>query len=397
MAVVHAAHHVLLEEPVALKMLYPDVARIPEATARFLHEARIAARVLSPNVCRIIDVGVAEDGAPYIAMERLTGMNLDELIEARRTFTVPEAVELVDQILNGVEAAHAIGVVHRDLKPANLVVTDGPVVKIIDFGVSKSNLVTELTVTGAMLGSPTHMSPEQIHDSRSVDARADIWAVGVILYELLTGVLPFEGQETATVLRQILHEPAVSLRKHRPELPEALDAVVLKCLRIAREDRYANACDVREALAPFCSASSKAASLTPWTHSQSFVATERPRAARKLRWSAEGFRIAAVACAAVVVVGTAALLALIHFTIPENGVSLATGGITVEPRAVPRVELPPLPPALVPLEDGGMVHHAQDPSALSLAKPAGHAAKVPGASATHREECPDAFICAPTY
>ncbi|MDB4997344.1 MAG: Protein kinase [Myxococcaceae bacterium] len=384
MAVVHAAHHELLDEPVALKMLYADVARIPEATTRFLHEAKIAARIKSPNVCRILDVGVAEDGAPYIAMERLDGMNLDDLIEARRTFAITEAVDLVVQVLHGVEAAHALGVVHRDLKPANLVVCEGasgPIVKIVDFGVSKSGLLSELTVAGAMLGSPTHMSPEQIHDSRSVDARADIWAIGVILYELLTGALPFDGVTTGDVLARILEEPPAPLHTLRPDIPAALDAIVLKCLRSAREERFACASDLREALAPFATRAPQLRSIPPWTQSHAPEQVETPMSPTRA-----GLRQAIVACAVVVLVGTAALLTLALHLSPDPAL-LSSSGIATS-GTIDRSAGAGLEPtsALVPLEDAGAAVRATPrPTRIKNAR-------------TRRDvECPDAFICSPTY
>ncbi len=384
MAVVHAAHHQLLDEPVALKMLYADVARIPEATTRFLHEAKIAARIKSPNVCRILDVGVAEDGAPYIAMERLDGMNLDDFIEARGTFAIAEAVDLVVQVLHGVEAAHALGVVHRDLKPANLVVCEGatgPVVKIVDFGVSKSGLLSDVTVAGAMLGSPTHMSPEQIHDSRSVDARADIWAVGVILYELLTGVLPFDGVTTGDVLARVLGESPGPLRTLRSDIPAALDAVVLKCLRAAREDRFACASELREALAPFGTRAPQQRSIPPWTQSHAPDEVEVPMSSTRA-----GLRQAIVACAVVVLVGTAALLTLaLHLT--PDPVALSSSG-SASSSTIDRSSGAGLEPssALVPLNDAGMAERTtQRPT------------RAKSARTRHDVECPDAFICLPTY
>jgi serine/threonine protein kinase len=384
MAVVHAAHHELLDEPVALKMLYADVARIPEATTRFLHEAKVAARIKSPNVCRILDVGVAEDGAPYIAMERLDGMNLDDLIEARRTFAITEAIDLVVQVLHGVEAAHALGVVHRDLKPANLVVCEGPsghVVKIVDFGVSKSGLLSELTVAGAMLGSPTHMSPEQIHDSRSVDARADIWAIGVILYELLTGVLPFDGVTTGDVLARILEEPPAPLHTLRPDIPEALDAIVLKCLRSARDERFARAIDLREALAPFGTSVPQPRTIPPWTQSHAPEQVEPSMSPTRA-----GLRQAMVACAVVVFVGTAALLTLAMHLSPDP-VALSSTGIATS-STIDRSAGAGLEPtsALVPLEDAG-----------AAVRPTQRPTRIKGPRTRRDVECPDAFICSPTY
>jgi serine/threonine-protein kinase len=395
MAVVHAAHHELLDQPVALKMLYPEVARIPEATTRFLHEGKIAARIKSPNVCRILDVGVADDGAPYIAMERLSGMNLDEVIDLRRTFAIAEAVDLVTQAILGVEAAHAIGVVHRDLKPANLVVCEGangPNVKVVDFGVSKSSALSDVTLVGAMLGSPTHMSPEQIRDSRGVDARADIWALGVILYELLAGALPFGGVTTADVLQRILQERPASLRTLRPEVPAALDEVVLKCLSFAREDRYPTARDLREALVPFGSRPLRSIarprsiaplrSIAPWSQSQP------PEPAVVLSSTAAGFRQALFACAVVVFVGTAAMLTLALHLSSESERALSASGVATSMPIDRNADLAPTS-ALVPLADAGADTAAQK-AAKASSGPRGRAQRG-------RRECPNAFICAPIY
>jgi serine/threonine-protein kinase len=241
MGVVLAARHEGLAQHVAIKVLLPQATRSEEAVARFLREARTAAALQGEHVTRVMDVGTLPSGAPYMVMERLTGADLADVLAARGALPVNEAVRYVLEACQAMAEAHARGIVHRDLKPSNLFLAqrpDGaPFVKVLDFGISKVDDASlgeapkgALTTTGAMIGSPIYMSPEQVRSSRKVDARTDVWSLGVILHELVSGRLPFEGDSLSGILAAIAADPATPLRTHRPDAPAGLEAVVLRCL-----------------------------------------------------------------------------------------------------------------------------------------------------------------------
>ncbi|HEX7600540.1 MAG TPA: serine/threonine-protein kinase, partial [Polyangiaceae bacterium] len=203
MGAVLSAHHELLGQRVAVKFLLGEIAQNEEAVRRFHNEARNAFKIQSEHVCRIMDVG-EERGMPFMVMEFLKGQDLSQMIEARGALPVEEAVDFVLQSLEAIAQAHAQGIVHRDLKPANLFLAErqdgSTLIKVLDFGIAKaSNPFGEggnhsMTSTKAMLGSPLYMSPEQLRSAKNVDQRADVWALGVILYELLTATVPFNGE-----------------------------------------------------------------------------------------------------------------------------------------------------------------------------------------------------------
>jgi serine/threonine-protein kinase len=256
MGVVVAATHLQLKERVALKFLLVEVAEGSERTARFLREAQAAVKIKSEHVARVSDVGTLDGGAPFLVMEYLEGEDLDALLQKRGPLPPAEAVEYVLQACDAIAEAHRAGIVHRDLKPANLFLTsrsDGsPCVKVLDFGISKvSGEGASLTKTSGYLGTPLYMSPEQLRSARSVDGRSDIWALGIILFELCTGLSPFDAQSVPELCSMILTATPARLRAIRPELPEGLDAVVARCLKKDVEDRFATIADLAEALAPF--------------------------------------------------------------------------------------------------------------------------------------------------
>ncbi|HWZ89167.1 MAG TPA: serine/threonine-protein kinase, partial [Polyangiaceae bacterium] len=267
MGVVVAATHVQLEERVAIKFLLPEALGHGEAVARFVREARAAVKIKSEHVARVSDVGTLENGAPYIIMEYLEGSDLAGLVQARGPLPIEEAIEALLQACEAIAEAHSLGIVHRDLKPANLFVirrADGtPSVKVLDFGISKltgppgSGSDMSMTKTSAIMGSPLYMSPEQMASSRDVDARTDIWALGVILFEILTGRIPFEADSMPQLCAMILQSPTPPLRRFRPDAPEGLERVIFHCLEKNRAQRYATIADLAAALLPFASRRAK--------------------------------------------------------------------------------------------------------------------------------------------
>jgi serine/threonine protein kinase len=259
MGVVVAARHLLLEERVAIKFLLPHALDSRDAVARFMREARAAVRIKSEHVARVSDVSVLEDGTPYIVMELLEGMDLADWLHQRGTLQVAQAVEFVLQACEAIAEAHSLGIVHRDLKPANLFAVtrvDGvSAIKVLDFGISKTTGTNpaggSITDTTTVMGSPSYMSPEQMESSHNVDAQTDIWALGAILCELVTGKLPYEGRTLPQVYATIVAQPQPSLRALSPEIHEDLEAVILKCLQRNRAVRYRNVGELAAALMLF--------------------------------------------------------------------------------------------------------------------------------------------------
>ncbi|MEB2312376.1 MAG: serine/threonine-protein kinase [Sorangiineae bacterium] len=261
MGVVVAAHHLQLDEKVALKFLLPEMLSNAEAVARFEREARAAVKIKSEHVARVSDVGKLENGAPYMVMEYLDGGDLAAWVQQRGALPVEQAVELVLQACEALAEAHALGIVHRDLKPANLFCirrADGLLsIKVLDFGISKVTALggsgpdMSMTKTQALMGSPLYMSPEQMQSAKNADMRADLWALGVILYELLTGQVPFNGEVLPELVLKVVSAPPAPMRSLRPDLPDGLEAVVLRCLEKDRERRFANVAELAVALAEF--------------------------------------------------------------------------------------------------------------------------------------------------
>jgi len=258
MGMVVAATHLQLDERIAIKFLLPEALRNPEAVARFGREAKAAVKIRGEHVARVIDVGTFENGAPYMVMEHLDGRDLSALIHEQGALSPTDAVDAVLQACEALAEAHALGIVHRDLKPANLFMVrrpDGtPCVKVLDFGISKLTAAGSdhsMTKTSAVMGSPLYMSPEQMTASRQVDARTDIWAIGVVLYELLTGRVPFSAETLPEICGLILTAVPPAVRDHAPGVPDGLQNVVRRCLEKDRERRFSNVSELAYALSPF--------------------------------------------------------------------------------------------------------------------------------------------------
>jgi serine/threonine-protein kinase len=267
MGVVLAGRHVHLEERVAIKLMLSEAAFNNEAVARFLREARAAARLESAHVARVSDVGTLADGRPYMVMEYLDGSDLSQVLAQQGPLPIQDAVDYLLQASEAIAEAHSIGIVHRDLKPSNLFLTRRrdrtPHVKVLDFGISKvANVAgsadSAMTRTSAMMGSPLYMSPEQMTSVRDVDGRSDIWALGIILYELLAGRPPFEGESLPQVCAAVLQGQAASLLAFRRDVPQELDAIVARCLAKTAAHRFQDIASLAMALRPFAGRHSRA-------------------------------------------------------------------------------------------------------------------------------------------
>ncbi|MBW2536428.1 MAG: serine/threonine protein kinase [Deltaproteobacteria bacterium] len=245
---VYVGSHARVGRKVAIKILNADLASDSEIVKRFFREARAAAAIGHRNIIDVIDVGVTDDKAPYLVMEYLEGESLAGLLERAGSVNLGAACGIVTPVLKALSAAHKAGIVHRDLKPENIFLSypeDGPPeVKLIDFGISKVTQEaqgTRLTDTGQLLGTPAYMAPEQAEDAVEVDERTDIYAVGVILYELLSGQLPFDASSNYKLLAQVLRGKPTPPKEANPEFPDEAEPVVLKAMARSADDRYESA------------------------------------------------------------------------------------------------------------------------------------------------------------
>lgn len=269
MGIVVAARHEDLGQKVAIKLLHPSVSASDEGRERFLREARAAAKLESDHVARVFDVGTFGNKNAYMVMEYLEGSDLEKYLDAHGPLPVDEAVDYVLEALEALAHAHAHGMVHRDIKPSNLFLTermDGTRrVKILDFGISKTESglgvsspgSSTLTSPHAVLGSPAYMAPEQIRSSKQVNQRADIWSVGVMLYELVTGKSPFLGESVGDTLARVLAGNPEPLANLRPDAPPDLAATITRCLEIDEKKRFQDVAELAQALAPLASSRTK--------------------------------------------------------------------------------------------------------------------------------------------
>jgi serine/threonine-protein kinase len=257
MGFVVAARHRDLGHRVALKFMNPDVACKPVAVQRFLREARAAARLTSEHVCRVFDVGELPSGVPYMAMEYLEGSTL---ADEQGAMTSVAVAEIALQACDALGEAHALGVIHRDLKPANLFLAtrarERRILKLLDFGISKVDnaeisIGEDLTRTAIAIGTPNYMAPEQLLSSKTVDARADIWSLGVCLFKALTNRLPYDADTLPALGYLLATKEPPSARSFRPDVPEALSWIVSRCLRRNADERYANVADIASDLVAF--------------------------------------------------------------------------------------------------------------------------------------------------
>lgn len=283
MGSVYRARHTMLGQDVALKLLHPELASRGDVLERFLREARAATAAGSDRIIRMHDCAVSRDGMAFIAMELLDGESLQDLLDRERVVAPYRAVKITLQVLEGLAAAHAAGVIHRDMKPGNVFLRQGPDgdrVTILDFGISKVNDgpgLTSLTRTGMVIGTPVYMAPEQILSAKDIDNRADLYATAVMLYEMLSGRLPYETDGATEVLVLAVTAEPTPLRVYTPELPAELLAIVDKGMSREPATRFSSAEDFSTALS---SVSLRASLVTraqvEVASTMAFVATQAP-------------------------------------------------------------------------------------------------------------------------
>ena len=434
MGVVVAAMHVQLDERVAIKFLLPEALESAETVARFAREARAAVKIKSEHVARVSDVGALENGAPYMVMEYLEGHDLSALLRMRGPLAVSEAAVYVLQAIEAIAEAHSLGIVHRDLKPSNLFLTrraDGtPLVKVLDFGISKINRASAMpdaavTSTSAVLGSPMYMAPEQMIATRDVDGRADVWALGIVLYQLLSGRAPFDGTTMTELCARILQEAPIALRALRPDVPPALEAAVLCCLEKDRVRRFHTVADLAGALAPFAgpegvASAERARRLLPITE----VAGQRPSfqtpspyygnpapylagaQSTHASWSATRGRSSRMApwvvialIAAAVIAGAAVAIAVVVAGKVAHRDEIEPAARATTDTAAPPSTIAPLPTATTTSNDLAPLQIAPAGAGTNKPKPTAnptHTATAPAATATTPPPTATAFTPPPT-
>jgi serine/threonine-protein kinase len=372
--VVLSATHQELRQRVAIKVLR-DAS--PVSSERMIREARAAIALHSEHVVRVMDVG-RDGGRVFLVMEQLEGSDLASVLRQRGALPVAEGVDYVLQACAGVAEAHARGVVHRDLKPSNLFLTrraDGsPLVKVLDFGISKSSeseqeMEASLTGPAEVLGSPMYMSPEQVRGAKLVDHRTDIWALGVVLFRLLSGKAPFgAGMTVGSALASVVADEPVALREVLPEAPRELEAIVKRCLAKPPEGRFATVAELAAALAPFGTADGRAAVVR-------LVRDRAPGAARPRRWP-----LLAVAAMVVVAIPLTALFVLHRGTEPMTATAIPSETVAPTPTPTPTASATSTPtPTSTPSATPPITHRA-----APRPHPAGNSSVVRSAATNDR-------------
>jgi serine/threonine-protein kinase len=265
MGMVYRAWQPLIARTVALKIVRREILNHPDSTARFFNEARVLAQLETEHVCRVLDAGTLDDGVPYLVLEHLDGMDFRTLLNTSGCPAVPRLIDLMLQLLEALAEAHAAGIVHRDIKPENLFLSRprgrGELVKLLDFGICRPADGARVSADGSCddsLGSPQYMSPEQVATNAAIDERSDIWSVGVVMYELLTGRVPFDGESPAVICAQVLAREPTSLRELRRDVPPELEQAILRCLSKDPARRFADVAALAAALAGFGSEAARA-------------------------------------------------------------------------------------------------------------------------------------------
>ena len=314
MAVVYKAHHELLDELRALKVIRPDLTRDSEFMSRFKNEAIMARKLNHPNAVRVDDLDIAEDGLPFIAMELVVGDTLKTLVQRVGPLPISLVLDISLHVCEALDAAHRLGLVHRDIKPENIVLIaqrEGPpLAKILDFGISRLRQETPgakgLTQTGMVIGTPEYMSPEQVMGKKSgeIDGRSDLYSLGIVMYRMLTGELPFQAETTVEMILQHLNTPPRPPHHLKPELaiPEAVSTIVMKALEKDREKRYATGAEMAAAIKKARGSPTLSARKIDWgalsTAAASFGAEKDLPSSPAIRTSAAPVRPAATAAVA---------------------------------------------------------------------------------------------------
>ncbi|MDQ3301611.1 MAG: serine/threonine protein kinase, partial [Myxococcota bacterium] len=249
------ASHLYLQQSVAIKILLPEMAADESTVSRFLREAQATVHLKSEHIARMIDVGTMPDGTPFMIMEYLEGNDLNQILRHHGPQSPSIVCDLMLQACEGLAEAHAMGIVHRDIKPSNFFITkradNSMLLKILDFGISKTPVaLTDLTGTQTVLGTPTYMAPEQMKSGKGSEPRSDIWSVGIVMYQLLTGRPPFAGESYADLVLKVNGEPPTPFMV---PLPAGLGEVILRCLEKNPNMRPQNAGELARSLAPFAS------------------------------------------------------------------------------------------------------------------------------------------------
>src|ERR1043166_7658350 len=270
MGAVYRGKHVLMDKTVAIKVLRPSLAMDNDVVARFSREAKAASRISHPHAVNVTDFGEDENGVVFLVMEYLDGRTLKEIIKAEGAFTLDRTVEIVRQVAGALDAAHEQGVVHRDLKSDNVMLSQtngGERAKVLDFGIAKIQQpegVRDIDITAAnlVIGTPQYMSPEQCSLSSPIDARSDVYSLGVIVYEMLAGRVPFTGESPTVIMMKQVQDAPPSIREARPQLPAAIETVIDRALAKRPADRFASAGELSHALANAATGSTETAVMT---------------------------------------------------------------------------------------------------------------------------------------
>jgi eukaryotic-like serine/threonine-protein kinase len=322
MGVVYEAVHLALGHRVALKFLAEDSVHSEAVVARFVREARAGANIASEHVARVFDLGMTEDNVPYLVMELLEGDDLANVLAQRGALGIDDAVRIGLQACAAMSESHALGIIHRDLKPENVFLQArrgaAPIVKILDFGLAKIEAQDDAAKTESQLvfGTPRYMAPEQLKSTANAGPEADVWSLGVVLYEMLSGRKPFDGAIMSVVIAEVLTKDARPLRELRPDLPSGLEDAVMRCLE-RDPARRPTIVELAELLLPFAPAGCteiaarvKATTRAEWTEApanrlRDLVPSPRTLLLRKNEWA-----IAVAVCAALFMAGFA--LSFVH-------------------------------------------------------------------------------------
>jgi serine/threonine-protein kinase len=412
MGSVWCATHLGLAQQVAIKLVSVNFVRSGDALRRFDREAKAAAKIRSRHVPQVFDNGVLDDGTPYLAMELLYGETLFRRIHRQGPIPLPEAVSILDQVCRGLSRAHSLGIVHRDVKPDNIYLAqsvdeDGYVVKILDFGVAKFTVLGEAehssTRTGALVGTPQYMSPEQARGLKSIDVRTDLYSLGLVTYTMLTGNLAFSGESLGDLLLQICTQPLPSLRASAPWLPPAMEDWFQRACAREPDHRYPTAQAFIDSLRAAAGGGAlpgllpaPATTGTPVSRTAEASSMVTTQGRHGAPWLA--VVLAGIAGLAIAVGGVVALLQMRRPNHPPQPTAAAPA--TVEPAATPHpsaatIHEPPAAtldaiatgtPARTPSPTPGAAGGSASPpkSASPTGKPAGVPAGNPPAAATTR-------------